>query len=116
MLEEMKFVQFSTAGNTPSYNYLLNMPLYSLTTDTLADLKKQEEDKQSTLSTLANQTIENLWLYDLKEFQDKYASHVEKLNTVSKKQLKMDVSNKKRKRRSPEKKTSKPVENAILVN
>ena len=52
----------------------------------------------------------------MKEFQDKYASHVEKLNTAAKKQLKMDVSNKKRKRRTPDKKTSKKSENAILVN
>jgi len=113
MLEEMKFVRFSTSGNPLSYNYLLNMPLYSLTTDTLADLKKQVEQKESTMTNLINQTLENMWLFDLNDFQTKYTLYLEKTAASVKKQLKMDVGKKRKRRVSSENKTSKKIETLV---
>lgn len=52
-----------------SYNYLVTMPIYSLTTDTLDTLRKRREEKHATLAALEAQSIEAIWLDDLKAFR-----------------------------------------------
>jgi DNA topoisomerase-2 len=103
MLETMVFPKFATAaGGTASYNYLLQMPLYSLTTDTLADLKAQQAQKLEALAQLTDHTIDNMWLEDLEAFHQKYTTQLEKDAVDEKKQSKLN-SVKKRKRASSKK-------------
>lgn len=73
-LESLGYPQFAIGENqkTPSYNYLLTMPIYTLTTDTLDALRKQREEKETTLTALQNTTIEAMWLSDLKSFRKEY--------------------------------------------
>lgn len=52
-----------------SYNYLITMPIYSLTTDTLDTLRKMHEEKATTLATLNGLTSEILWVNDLQDFR-----------------------------------------------
>jgi cystathionine beta-lyase/cystathionine gamma-synthase len=50
-----------------SYDYLLRMPIYNLTAEKVADIKKQIKDKKEELNYYTKATREDLWLVDLEE-------------------------------------------------
>lgn len=50
-----------------SYDYLLKMPLYSLTKEKIDDLEKQIAEKENKLNYYNKATSENLWNVDLEE-------------------------------------------------
>lgn len=56
------------------YDYLLNMPLSSLTTERIIDLQKEAQKTEDELSNIRNQTPEDLWRADL----DKLEPHLKK--------------------------------------
>ena len=70
-LEKCGFPMFAIGDNqkTPSYNYLVTMPIYSLTTDTLDKLRKSREETATALAKLENTTAEAMWVEDLKIFR-----------------------------------------------
>ena len=53
------------SGDGPDYNYILGMPLLSLTKEKKDELIKQKEDKLAELNKLLKTTIKQLWLKDL---------------------------------------------------
>eukprot|EP00539_Tryblionella_compressa_P011356 CAMPEP_0178778216 /NCGR_PEP_ID=MMETSP0745-20121128/881_1 /TAXON_ID=913974 /ORGANISM="Nitzschia punctata, Strain CCMP561" /LENGTH=229 /DNA_ID=CAMNT_0020435341 /DNA_START=1 /DNA_END=690 /DNA_ORIENTATION=- len=55
-----------------SYDYLLKMPLSSLTTEKIAGLTKEAEKTKSELETITSTKPEDIWLTDL----DKLAPHL----------------------------------------
>ncbi|KAI9366079.1 DNA topoisomerase [Zopfochytrium polystomum] len=50
------------------YDYLLSMPIWSLTMEKVNQLKQEREDKQSEISWLTDQTPKSLWRTDLNAF------------------------------------------------
>lgn len=52
-----------------SYDYLLKMPIYSLTKEKVEDLKNQALSKSSELETLKKMSSEQIWLKDLEEIK-----------------------------------------------
>lgn len=52
-----------------SYDYLLKMPIYSLTKEKVEDLKNQALSKSSELEELKNMSKEQIWLKDLEEIK-----------------------------------------------
>lgn len=52
-----------------SYNYLLSMPLYTLTLEKIDELKKQIEAGKEEYKTAMATSIQDMWLADLKELQ-----------------------------------------------
>lgn len=52
-----------------SYSYLLNMPIHSLTHETLEELKQQIEAGKEEFKKIKETPIETMWLDDLKEFK-----------------------------------------------
>jgi len=53
------------------YDYLLGMPMWSLTKERKDDLIKKKEDKHHELKVLRDMTKEDLWRKDLTEFLEK---------------------------------------------
>ena len=53
------------------YDYLLGMPMWSLTKERKDDLIKKKEEKHHELKVLRGMTKEDLWRKDLDEFMDK---------------------------------------------
>ncbi|KAJ9610748.1 DNA topoisomerase 2 [Cladophialophora chaetospira] len=51
-----------------SYDYLLGMPLWSLTQERVERLQRQIGDKEEEIDTLMKKSKEDLWLHDLDEF------------------------------------------------
>jgi DNA topoisomerase-2 len=50
-----------------SYDYLLRMPIYSLTKEKLDEIKNKIKDTKELIKTLKNRNSEDLWLEDLDE-------------------------------------------------
>lgn len=74
-LEKLKFPRIGknkddTEGGT--YNYLLSMPIYNLTTEKIEELKNQKEEKETEYNLLENTTIETLWLNELNKLEKEY--------------------------------------------
>ena len=54
-----------------SYDYLLRLPIYSLTLEKINELNKQCENKKVELNFIKNKTAEELWKLDLEELMKK---------------------------------------------
>ena len=52
-----------------SYDYLIRMQLVSLSSEKIAELEKQRNDKQMELEILKSQTEKDLWRLDIQEIQ-----------------------------------------------
>jgi DNA topoisomerase-2 len=89
-LEAKGYPRFCTgdAQMTPSYRYLLGMPIYTLTTDTLAELRQQREDKQQALATLEGTAPATMWSVDLQAFRTEYKTALAKAKKEAEKQAK----------------------------
>lgn len=55
-----------------SYDYLLNMPLWSLTKERYEKLLSQQDEKQKALDLLLTRSAKDLWIIDLDEFDIAY--------------------------------------------
>ena len=108
-LSELSYPMFAIGESqkAPSFNYLLNMPLYTLTTDTLDALKKQREDKQHALVTLQATTVEAMWLTDLKTFRKSYTDMKAKEKKEHEKQEKATAKAKQKAKDSTQQKKAK---------
>jgi len=66
------------------YDYLLGMPLWSLTHEKVEELKRQMKDKQEELTALGNTSIQELWERDL----DAILAELDAIDELEKEQLK----------------------------
>ena len=60
------------------YDYLLSMPLWSLTLERVEDLQKSMNDKDSEYKALQKLPITDLWENDLQHFLEVLEKHEEK--------------------------------------
>ncbi len=52
-----------------SYNYLINMPMHSVSTDTVDELIKKVQELETNYNELLNTSLEQLWLNDIKDLK-----------------------------------------------
>ena len=64
-LEKIEKIQ-KVDGN---YDYLLRIPIYQLTKEKIDELKEEIKNKKAEYDKVKNETIENMWLEDLKELK-----------------------------------------------
>lgn len=65
-LEELEYPELSTSVNSkPSYDYLVGMPMWSLTQEKIDELESDYNNKKSELETYKNTPIQDLWLGEL---------------------------------------------------
>ena len=75
-LVEKNYPKFAIKEGPASYDYLLGMDLYKLTSDEIEELKKREELKQTEYTTLYNKSSNDLWKEDIAEFVAQYKKHI----------------------------------------
>lgn len=56
-----------------SYDYIIRIPIYNLTTDKVAELEAQMKKALECIEKLRNMTTEDIWLEELEEFEKLYA-------------------------------------------
>jgi DNA topoisomerase-2 len=65
----------NTSNKETSYDYLVQMPIYSITKEKMLELKEKLDKKQLEHDTLFSKSIQNIWLDELRELNlqlDKY--------------------------------------------
>ena len=96
-----------------SYDYLLNLPIFSLSEDRILEHEKNYQKKSEELELYKNTSIENLWTSDLDKFEKKYdkfyEEYIKKINTKcnSKMSSKKIKASKTKKKKPASKKSSK---------
>ncbi len=65
----------SVSNSESEFNYLLNMPISSLTTERVAELKKEAKKKEDDLENIRKASAYDLWKDDLMKLRN-YASKV----------------------------------------
>jgi DNA topoisomerase-2 len=86
--------------NEGSYDYLVKMPIYSLTQERKEELLKEVMEKEMVLEALREQTPQQLWLADLNDFETAYLAYTRARDTsaeVSGEQVQTKKANKTKK-------------------
>ena len=71
MVEYLKTKNF-TLSEEGDFDFLLSMPLWSLCSDKLADLKTKIEKKNQTLDRLEKTTADEMWIEELDRLSQAY--------------------------------------------
>ena len=82
--------------NIKSYKYLTDMDLFSITYEKIKKINEEYETKKVEYDYYGKTTEKELWLKEIKEFQEQYAKWVYELNELEKKNdsIKMDKKGK----------------------
>lgn len=92
-LKELKFPKLARKVNVSeeekSYQYLIDMPLWSLTYEKIEELKKEAEDIQKILDEYKEKTIEDIWISELDDFVKAYNSYIKELDDIRQKEEKL---------------------------
>jgi DNA topoisomerase-2 len=73
----------AVTGSVTDYDYLLSMPIYSLTMERVNLLNAEKEAKEAELNALLKKTAKDLWREDLDAFEEKWNEHHSTLNVQS---------------------------------
>lgn len=94
-LANREYPELSTNINSkPSYDYLVGMPMWTLTQEKIDELETNYNEKKQELELYKNTSIQDLWLGELKELETVYIKwHEEKIKTLCE-----TVTNKKNKK------------------
>ena len=83
MLEEHNFMKLAnTIGKETSYDYLVQMPIYSQTKEKLDELKEKLDKKQNEFDDLLGKDTKDIWRDELKQLSaevDKYYADYEQM-------------------------------------
>lgn len=60
-----------------SYDFLISMPIYSLTKEKVEELMREKERKMQELETMQGKTDKVLWEEDLRVFETEYKKHMD---------------------------------------
>jgi len=94
-----------TDSLSQGYNYLLRMPIYSLTLEKVEEIKEKRADKHKELDILCKTPIQDIWLRDLDVFEKSLEEH----EREKKEALEDDEKVKKKKKKTKGKKRRKGV-------
>ena len=64
-------------GENGEYNYLIKMPMDSVSKENVEKLMKEHENKKAELEGIQNSTIEAMWLKELGELKTAYNEFLE---------------------------------------
>jgi DNA topoisomerase-2 len=92
-LIDNKYPELSISLNgIPSYDYLTNLPLFSLTAEKIDDINKEYKEKMDELDIYKNTSVKDLWLRELDEFEkvyEKWIIETEELQNSGDKKVKI---------------------------
>jgi DNA topoisomerase-2 len=79
LLKELQFIAICSATSEPSYDYLLQMPIYQMTVDQMENLRKKKDDKMQEYNLLLETSVETIWIQEIERFQKNYQMYLKKL-------------------------------------
>ena len=84
-LAEKDYPELATNVNSkPSYDYLVGMPMWTLTQEKIDEIESNYNEKKQELETYKNTSIQNLWINELDILEEAYRKwEDEKINILS---------------------------------
>merc|ERR1719383_1041904 len=73
--QEQMEQEAGTDSLSQGYNYLLKIPIYSLTLEKVEEIKEKRADKHKELDVLCKTPIQDIWLNDLDVFEKALEEH-----------------------------------------
>ena len=71
------------------FNYLVKMPMISMTLEKVKKLEKQLEEKTQEIASLRKKTVQNMWVQDLDKFlevlEEVEADEIAEFNEIARK-------------------------------
>lgn len=103
-LEELEFPKLSPNGEETNgkYDYLLNIPIRSLTHEEIEKLRQERQDLQEQLDDLSGKAPKDIWIQELEEFMSAYDKWEEEVNAEYQFLLQGDGMKKKKRRSKKE--------------
>jgi len=74
--------EYDIVDNDESFNYLLKMPMDSVTEENVEHLLKEHENRVKELETLRDTTVNQMWLNELNILKDQYIEYKEERNRL----------------------------------
>lgn len=94
-LVELEFPELANdVDGSPSYDYLTNMSLFSLTQDKIEELDNKYKNKQDEIETIKNTTVFEFWTKELDEFVVEYNKMLKVIEENKQTNKKIVVANK----------------------
>ena len=89
-LQSLEYPELSTNINSkPSYDYLVGMPMWSLTQEKIDELESDYNQKKNDLELYNNTTIQELWINELDSLENLYLKWYDnKLNIINENNVK----------------------------
>ena len=79
-LRQMGFAQHAHKSDDEehqgSFEYLLGMPIYSLTKERVDDLQRKIKEKQGEIEALEKMTVQEIWISELDRFERAYIAEL----------------------------------------
>ena len=99
-LEDKKFKKMDTQNtfnDDGSYNYLINMPIYSLTLEKKIELETDYKNKEIEFNKLESVSVKEIWLSELEDFESNYEKYMKEKDNkyISDKKIKIIKKRKK---------------------
>ena len=93
LLEDKQYPKLciGTNGKTNTYDYLIKMPLDTLTEEKVKELEKLKADKEIEYNTLESKTEYNIWNSELKQIKTKISTMFKKDIKEKKAKLKLKI-------------------------
>ena len=70
------------SGTAKGYDYLLSMPIYSLTKEKIDQLARERDNKEAELNNLLARTPKDLWSADLDEFEAAWEKNIRQIDNL----------------------------------
>lgn len=79
-LIDLKLLKQESAKDqeSASYQFLISMPIYNLTKEKIEELQKEKDKVETEFNTLNGKSSGDIWLEDLKEFEEEYIKFMKK--------------------------------------
>lgn len=74
ILEKLGELKYPKLGAKQNYDYLIKIPLFSLTQDKIDELQSEYDKKEEEYNTCYNTTIEVMWINEIDEFTKLYTT------------------------------------------
>lgn len=107
-LIDFKYPELSISfGGKPSYDYLTNLPLFSLTQEKIDELNKEHQEKLDELELYRNTTIQDLWISEIQVFESNYNKWMDSFEELKKEDDKQNTKTAKKSNKTVAKSTGK---------
>ena len=83
ILKDKKFDLIAGVGKIGDYNYLIKMPMDSVSAENVEKLLKEKKEKELELETIKMNSVNKMWMIELEKFEEAYKEFIAERNLAN---------------------------------